>query len=319
MKKLTCILLALVMTIGIATVAFAQDTYKFGLLLYSETDEATITIRNGVERACEEYGVELESYIIDQDYSRVPTYLQMFLDHGCDAIIDASWSAEVGLVTSMTCKERGVPLVTCDVEYDDYAHLVGASNYGSGQINGEYVTEWVNEHWDGQIDYVLAMYYVPGGDGVKARLDGCLDTLEENGLLPAEENVIWFDGATTEICYGYVMNWLQANPEAEHIYIINNNDTGALGSYNGVVAMGREEDCMITSYNCDSFALEHFATTEDSCWKASCNFNLGGYGDIAVPALIDILESGEDNQPHELNTQTFMVDRSNVADYYTAH
>ncbi|MEG1842787.1 MAG: substrate-binding domain-containing protein, partial [Clostridia bacterium] len=236
--------------------------------------------------------------------------------HGCDAIIDATWGAEVGLTTSMTCAEKGIPLITCDVEYDSYAHLVGANNYGSGQVNGEYVSNWVNENWDGKIDYVLAMYLVSTGEGVKARLTGCLDVLQSNGMLPVEDHVIWFDGASTELCYGYVMNWLQANPDAKNVYIINNNDTGALGAYNACIAMARENDCMITSYNCDSFALEHFSTTENSCWKASCNFNLAGYGDIAVPALIDIIESGKDAQPHELNTKTFMVDRTNVANYY---
>lgn len=320
MKRIAVFLLILVVIVG---VAFAQggkekpkaEGYKFGLLLYSEIDEATISIRTGVEKACKDNNIELETYIIDMDYSKVPGYLQMLIDHGCQAIIDATWSAEVGLVTEMTCKNAGIPLATCDVEYGDYAHLIGASNYGSGQINGEYVADWVTKNWNGKIDHVLGMYYMQGGEGVKSRLDGCFDTLEEKNLITANQ-ILWLDGAQTDVCYGYVMNWLQANPKAKNVYIINNNDTGALGSYNAVVAMGREADCMITSYNCDSFALEHFATTADSPWKASCNFNLGGYGDIAVPALLDILQSGKDTQPHELNTKTFMVDRQNVAEYY---
>ncbi|MEA4899738.1 sugar ABC transporter substrate-binding protein [Bacillota bacterium Meth-B3] len=319
MKKLTCILLAMVLVLGLGAGATAEGAKrKFGLMLYSEVDEATISIRTGVEKACAENGVELETYSIEMDYTKCPTYLQMFFDHGCDAIIDVTWSAEVGLVTSQTCAAKGVPLITCDVGYDDYAHLVGANNYNSGRVNGEYVADWVKENWGGKIDYVLAMYLVSTGEGVKQRITGCLDVLGENGLMPADDHVVWFDGASTELCYGYVMNWLQANPQAKNVYIINNNDSGALGSYNACVAMGREADCIITSYNCDSFALEHFATVENSCWKASCNFNLKGYGDIAVPALLDILNAGVDNQPHELNTQTFMVDRANVAEHYTA-
>lgn len=320
MKKIA--LVTLILTVIICSV-FAQggqeqktdEGYKFGLLLYSELDEATITIRAGVEKACKANDIELETYIIDMDYSKVPGYLQMLIDHGCDAIIDATWSAEVGLVTEMACKNAGIPLATCDVAYGDYAHLIGASNYGSGQINGDYVADWVAKNWGGNIDYVIGMYYMQGGEGVKARLDGCFDKLKEKGLITDDE-ILWLDGAQTDVCYSYVMNWLQANPNAKNVYIVNNNDSGALGSYNAVVAMDREEDCMITSYNCDSFALEHFATSPDSPWKASCNFNLGGYGDIAVPALLDILKSGKDTQPHELNTKTFMVDHTNVSNYY---
>lgn len=318
MKRLLSLALIVLLVVGLFSVAAAEEPkYKFGLLLYSEVDEATISIRRGVEQACAANNIALETYVIESDYAKLPSYLQMLIDHGCDAIIDATWSAEVGLLTSQTCKEKGIPLVTCDVEYDDYAHLVGANNFKSGQINGEYVTKWVNENWDGKINYVLAMYLVSTGDGVKSRITGCLDILEKNNLKPEDDKIIWFDGASTELCYGYVLNWLQANPDATNVYIINNNDSGALGSYNASVAMGREDDCMITSFNCDSFALEHFANTENSSWKASCNFNLAGYGDIAVPALIDILDTGVDNQPHELNTETFMVDRANVKDFYT--
>jgi ABC-type sugar transport system substrate-binding protein len=317
MKQLISLLLTLILVTSFAGFAIAEEEgYKFAVILTSETDEATISIRTGIEKAAAEYGVELEFYMTDGDSTKIPGYLQMLQDHGCDALIDASWKAEVGMATEEVMKAAGIPMVTCDVEYGDYAHLVGANNYLSGKANGVYVSEWVKNNWDSRIDYVIAMYGYASGDGVKQRLMGCLDILEEDGLLPDEDHITWFDASNTEVAYNMVMGWLQGNPEADHVYIINNNDSGALGSYNAVLAMQREPNCMITSYNCDSFALEHFATTEDSSWKASCNFNLAGYGDIAVPALLDILETGEDNQPHELNTQTFMVDRVNVVDYY---
>ena len=288
---------------------------KIGLMLYSESDEATITIRTGVENACAAAGVELVVGSIEVDYTKCNSLLDNFVNQGCNAIIDATWSAEAGLATSARCKELGIPLVTCDVEYDDYAHLVGASNYGSGQANGEYVVNWVNENWGGEVSNVIAMYTYQGGDGVKQRLDGCLDKMIEAGMI-TEDKIDWFDAYNTELAMQVVRDWLTAHPDAKNVYIINNNDSGALGSYNAAVTAGREADVMITSYNADSFALEHLATTEDSCWKGTVNFNLGGYGDLAVPALIEIVTTGEDNIAHELNTQTFVVDRANVADYY---
>ncbi len=193
MKKLTCILLVLVMVLGITAVASAEEYasgYKFGLLLYSQSDEATTSIRNGVESACAKYGVELEVFVVEGEYAKIPTYIQMFADHGCAAVIDAVWNAEAGLTTAAQCKDLGLYLVTCDVEYDDYAHLVGANNYLSGRANGTYVTGLINDEWDGQIDWVLAMYGFNTGEGVKMRLQGCLDVLQENGLLPDEDHVL---------------------------------------------------------------------------------------------------------------------------------
>lgn len=301
-----------------ATADGNTGSYKIGLMLYSSSDEATITIMNGVKRAAEEAGVELVMGENGGDPTKTAALLQTMFSQDVDAIIDATWDASVGITTSQQCKEKGIPLVTCDVEYDDYAHLVGANNYGSGQVNGEYVANWIETNWDGEVEYVLAMYYYAGGEGVKARLDGCFDTLTEKGLMPAEENVIWQDNnGTTEKSKTITTDFLTAHPDASKIYIITNNDSGALGAYNAALTMGREADCMITSYNGDSFALEHLATVEESCWKGTVNFNLGGYGDLAIPALLNILETGEDNIDHELNTVSFVIDRDNVGEYYT--
>ena len=342
MKKLLALLLALVMVLGLVACGAKDDApaadapaadapaadapaadapaadakgYKFGLMIYSETDEATISIRTGVEKAAAEAGVELIIGTNQGDHTKTAAVLETILAQDIDALIDATWSAEVGLNTSAICKERGIPLVTCDVEYDDYAHLVGANNYGAGQANGEYAIKWINENWDGQVNQVIAMYGFASGDGVKARLLGCLDMMVEEGLI-TEDQITWFDASNTEVAMSTVRNWLTGNPETDHVFILNNNDSGALGSYQAVQTMGREDDVMILSYNADSFALEHFAMTEDSCWKGTVNFNLAGYGDLAVPALVEILETGEDNIAHELNTKTFVIDRANVAEYY---
>ena len=212
MKKLLALLLALVMVLGLVACGAkddapaadapaadapaadapaadapaadaAKEPYKFGLMIYSETDEATISIRTGVEKAAAEAGVELIIGTNQGDHTKTAAVLETILAQDIDALIDATWSAEVGLNTSAICKERGIPLVTCDVEYDDYAHLVGANNYGAGQANGEYAIKWINENWDGQVNQVIAMYGFASGDGVKARLLGCLDMMVEEGLI----------------------------------------------------------------------------------------------------------------------------------------
>ncbi len=299
-----------------AAEAPAEKSYKFGLMLYSSVDEATITIMNGVKKVAEENGIELVIGENGGDATKTAALLQNMFTQEVDAIIDATWDGNVGLTTSAQCKERGIPLVTCDVAYDDYAHLVGANNYGSGQVNGAFVTDWVKENWGGEIEYILCMYPYFAGEGVKARLDGCLDYLKEQGLLPEEANIIWQDNSgQTDDTKPIVTDFLTAHPDAHKIFILPNNDAGALGAYNAALTMDREADCVIVSYNADSFALDHLATVADSCWKGTVNFNLAGYGALAIPALVEILETGTDNIPHELNTQTFVIDHFNVKDY----
>jgi len=291
---------------------------KIGLMLYSSEDEATDVIREGVEKAAEAAGVELIVGDNAGDATKTAALLQNILVQEPDAIIDATWDQSVGLTTSQQCKEAGIPLFTCDVEYDDYAHLIGANNYESGRKNGEFTAKWVKDNWDGKVDDVLVLAEMAGGEGVRMRNQGSLDVLDEQGMLPSEDHITWQDGkGSTDVCKTLVTDYLTAHPDSHKIFICPNNDAGGLGAYNAVLTLGRENDVIITSFNADSYAVEHLATTEekDSPWKGTVNFNLGGYGDIAIPALIEILKTGKDNFDHELNTETFVVDRTNAKDF----
>ena len=345
MKKLLALLLALVMVLGLvacgetdapvadAPVADApadapadtpadapadepaKKTYKFGLITNTESNEATISIRTGVEKACAEAGVELVIGCNQGDHSKTAAILETLLAQDIDALIDATWNSEVGRNTAAICQERGIPMVTCDVNFGEYAHLVGANNFAAGQLNGDYAIQLINENWGGEVNKVVSMYAFTTGEGVKMRSGACVDKLIEAGMI-TEEDVIWFDAATTEKCMSTVRDWLTGNPELDKILIINTADQGALGSYQAAQTMGREDDVMILSYNADSYAVEHMAMTPDSCWKGTVSFNLAGYGDLAVPALLDILETGEDNIAPELNTEVFIVSPENAKDYY---
>ena len=301
-----------------AASAGKEGPYKVALMLYSSEDEATDVIKEGVISAAEAAGVELIIGDNAGDATKTAALLQNMLLQEPDAIIDATWDQSVGLSTSAQCKEAGIPLFTCDVEYDEYAHLIGANNYTSGRKNGEYVAEWVAANWDGQVEDVLALCEMAGGEGVRSRCQGSLDVLDEKGMLPSEDHITWQDGkGLTDPSKTLTIDYLTAHPDSHKIFIIPNNDGSALGAYNAALTMGREDDVCICSFNADSYAVEHFATTEEDSWKGTVNFNLGGYGDIAIPAIVEILSTGVDNFDHELNTETFVIDRSNAKDYYT--
>lgn len=336
MKKFLALALALVMVFALcacgqeaapaapAAPAAAEEAasagkpgpYKFGLMLYSSEDEATDVIREGVEKAAAAAGVELVVGDNAGDATKTAALFQNIIVQDVDAIIDATWDQSVGLTTSAQCKEMGIPLFTCDVEYDDYAHLIGAHNYKSGRKNGEYAAAWIKEHWDGEVTDVLAICEMAGGEGVRSRCQGSLDVLSEQGMLCSEDHIQWVDNKGTDPSKTFTTDFLTAHPDSHKIFIIPNNDSAALGAYNAALTLGREDDVCIVSFNADSYAVEHFATTEEDCWKGTVNFNLGGYGDIAVPALVDILSTGVDNYDHELNTETFVIDRTNAKDYY---
>ena len=323
MKRFLCVMFVVLLAFGMLGCAKKQaqsageKKLKVGLMLYSAVDEATITIRNGVIKAAEEYGVELTIGENGGDATKTAALLQSMFTQQVDAIIDVTWDDSVGVTTSQLCKEKGIPLVTCDVAYDDYAVLVGPNNYGSGRTNGEYSAKWIKDNWGGEIDLILGMYPYFTGPAIKARIDGCLDVFKEQGILPAESKIIWQDNiGATDQSRKITTDFLTANPNARKIFIITNNDAGALGAYNAVLAMNREKDCMIMSFNADSYALEHFATTADSAWKGTVNFNLAQYGSLAMPVIFKILESGRNSVENVYNTQTFVIDRANVKDYY---
>lgn len=287
---------------------------KIGLLNYAESFESSQLIIEGVKKAAEKYGVEMVYADINMDPQKVPQSIDNFVIQDVDGIIDASWFADVGVTTVDTCKKNDIPLITCDIPYPgDYSYQVGADSNDAGVVAGDYMTKYVNDNWDGAIDYFVCFFPESAGPDVKLRQSAAIDTMKANGIDIPDDKVVWLDnGGDTLKAKTMAQDFLTAHPDAKHIIIAPNNVPGAVGALAAVEAANRSEDCIIYSYGDEQSAIDNLKQ-KDNCWIGTVSFGLGQYGDIGISTIIR-LKNGETDIPHTLKTDLYMIDRSNVDD-----
>lgn len=289
-----------------------KKTYKIGMHSYAENFESSQLILEGVKRAAEEYGVQLVFADINADPQKVPQNIDNFILQEVDGIIDASWFADVGATTVQKCKENNIPLITCDVPFDEeYSYLVGADNWQAGVVAGDYMTNYINDTWGGEIDYFVCFFPEIAGPDVKKRQEGAIAQLSKNGIDLPDEKVVWLDnGGDTLKAKTMAQDFLTAHPDSTKIIFAANNDAGGVGALAAVESTGRSEDCVIYSYGGETSSIENFRTKEN-CWIGSISFSLDKYGDVAIPSIIALIE-GEEKVPRTQSPELVMIDRSNV-------
>lgn len=292
----------------------ADKQVKVGLISFNEATESSALIANGVRAAAEKYGVKLVTADINSDQSQVVKNVDLLIQQNVDAIIDATWNEDVGAMVAQKCRDAGVILLSCDCTYDDQTHMIGADNYQSGLIIGAYMADYVKANWDGVVEYLVIVNEEAAGETTQKRMGGGIDALRENGIDIPDDKILWFDSQGQMLKAKEVTtDFLTAHPDGKKILIGCLNDESGLGSLAAVQSSGREADCLIYSYGGEPSSAENFKK-EDNCWVATVNFNLPGYGEIAMSTIFDLL-AGKDRAMQQ-SPDLGIIDRSNVKEFY---
>ncbi len=337
MKKLWAVLICIILAISVftacsqpadsqapveseaASVAEGEDSsadkvYKIGLNSYQENFESSQRYIQSMEAAAAAAGnVELVFADCNADAQRVLPNYDAFIAQEVDAIIDASWLAEAGPAAATKAEAAGIPLIVCDSNFDDnvYTRNIGTDQYFAGTIAGEYFAEYMAENREGEIDYLVLLYFQGGGENPRMRVQGVADGLVEAGVELSEDQIVYLDNeAKADKTNQIVRDFLTAHPDAKNIIFITHNDPAAAGVVSAVKSSGREEDCLAGSFGGEQSALDILAT-DDEFYIGTVSFEQLQYGDYAIPAAIDLIE-GRD-VPLTQGPTPFMIDRENLA------
>lgn len=290
------------------------EKVKIGLISFNEATESSALIANGVREAAAANNIELVTADINGDQSQVVKNVDTLIQQDVDAIIDATWNADVGAMVAQKCRDAGVILIACDCIYDDQTHMVGADNYTAGLTIGAYMADYIKENWDGAVDYLVIVNEEAAGETTQLRMGGGIDAMRDAGIDLPEDKIFWFDSMGQMLKAKEVTtDFLTAHPDGKKILIGCLNDESGLGSLAAVQSSGREADCLIYSYGGEPSSAENFKK-EENCWVATVNFNLGKYGDLAIASILDILNGIE--RPLEQSPDLGVIDRSNVLEFY---
>ncbi len=293
--------------------ATEEVMYKIGLNSYAENFESSQRYIQTMEAAAAAAGnVELVFADCNADPQKVLPNYDAFIAQGVDAIIDASWLQEAGQAAATKAENAGIPLIVCDSNFDDnvYTKSIGTDQYYAGTIAGEYFAEYMAENREGEIDYLVLLYFQGGGENPRMRVQGVADGLAEAGVELTEDQVIYLDNeAKADKTNQIVRDFLTAHPDAKNIIFVSHNDPAAAGIVSAVKSSGREADCLAASFGGEQSALDILAT-DDEFYVGTVSFEQLQYGDYAIPAAIDLIEGRE--VPTTQGPTPFMIDRSNL-------
>lgn len=245
MKKLVALLMALVMILGVSTMASAEDSYKVGFAL--QTLEVAVWQRmvNGMEQAAEDLGIEFECMVANSDVAKQIANIENMITMGFDAIIIHVFDTQAFADVTRQALEDGI--VVCaydDVIVDaatgenlDYQFSFVCDNYEIGYRVGTMCAEWTKATFDESYDtlqvgclwhpeYQLQWDRVEGIKAALAELDPRVTIVEELEGLLVEDGVV---AAET---------WTQTYPDL--VGVVATNDTCLQGFAEAWAAAGKD-------------------------------------------------------------------------------
>ena len=238
MKKiLTAAIFAAALTVAAGITAMAEETYTIGFEPYTLTNEYFTAVLNGVQIACEETGCELIYYDPQSDPTKQASQVSDMIAAGIDAIIYLPYDSASCRTTLQELKDNDVVVINIDTvveegDYDLVDAIIASDNLQLGELAGEWVAE---HHPDGAN---IAIAHLQTAESCIINVEGFWKGIEDNvdDFSKFVEFLFFNDTATTEITFSAIRDVLEAHPEINVIYCIN--DPSAYGAIQAVEDAG---------------------------------------------------------------------------------
>ena len=207
--------------------------YKMAYVI-STVDEFLGFLRDDVEKAAADKGVEMELLYAGEDSSRMIDCVNAAKNEGMDAVLinlNAAENAHACIEAAGDMKVVFINRVPDDFAYlGDSAVAVASDENTSGVYQGEYLAERFKKEGKKEVSYVL----LRGTEGLvhtDKRTDGALDTLKAAGINMKEAAVVHgnYSRVTARDAFADMLD-----DGLKFDCIISNNDAMALGA---IIAM----------------------------------------------------------------------------------
>lgn len=217
--------------------------YVIGLAMNTQTNPFFVDVKDGVQKAADEHGIEL--YITDaQDDPTIQMKdVENLITKQPDAIIIDTCDSDAIVSSIEACNEAGIPVFTMDRESNggEVVSHIGYDAIKSGRMAGQYLVDTL-----GGKGKIVEIQGIMGTNVAQNRSQGFNEIMKENpGMEIVACQVADFDRAKG---MSVMENILQANPEIDGLYAAN--DEMLLGALEAMEAAGRTGD--IVKIGCDA-------------------------------------------------------------------
>ena len=312
-KKLISSLLVATMVMAPMAVANAEEAagpYTIGYAPATLNNAFWLAVKDGVEKAIEEKGIEVELVDIDAngDQSIMNDGIANLLSTGVDAILCAPADSNAVGSALEQCAQAGVPVINFDTPVpnpDQVETIIASDNYNAGYVVGQDAASKIE---DGAKILVL---HSPRASACVQRYEGFVAALEESGKEYTEVNNLDGQGAT-EVSMTLTADALVADPDLAVIFAVN--DPSAMGAVNAIQQTSVELANDILVYGVDGNPdAKKMIEAGDMEGTGSQSPETLGYD--SMMAAFDVLEGKEIEK--EIVVDTFLITAENVAEFGT--
>ncbi|MEA4897023.1 MAG: sugar ABC transporter substrate-binding protein [Christensenellaceae bacterium] len=305
MKKFPALVLAVVLILGIGSVAMAEGKV-FGYTCMTMNNPFFIVLEKAIREKVEAQGDELITVDPSMDVALQISQVEDLIVRGIDGIFlnPVDWEGITPALDELN--KENIPIINFDTEVkaiDKVTAYVGSNNFNAGYVCGE---DLAKRHPDGGNIVVLDS---PTMNSVNDRISGFFKAIEESGV---KFEVVHQADALGDLPTAMKIMDDVLQKDIEIVAIMGGNDPTALGAYAACKAAGRSE---IEIYGVDGSPDAKAAIAEGGQFVGSGaqSPKTIGYDSVTVANKILAGESFEFRTP----VKTFLITKDNVAEYGT--
>ena len=314
MKKFVSLVLILMLVFP-AVSALGEEAFNLGLANINEKATFGKLVKMGFEKACEARGWTLTYMDNNSDGATAVNNATLLVNEEVDFIVDLNVDQSVAGVITDIVGEAGIPMLAVDIAMGD-TPFFGIDSNEMGLLSGAYAAKYIQENWDGAVDYVVIFTQIASGDEVQKRATSALQSLEEAGIEigAVEEIEAQGDTATAQSRFA---DFLTAHPDTHKIAIFTINEDPATGAHAAAVTADREWDIRIFSSGVGSqFVDPMYETQGNQSWITS----VACFPELYGEQVCSIIEQYQETGVLESNYKAMLasIDWSNINEYYPA-
>lgn len=223
--------------------AKSDDKIVIGLSMNTQTNPFFVDVKDGVQKAADEHGIELHITDAQDDPAIQMKDIENLITKNPDAIIIDTCDSDAIVASVEACNEAGIPVFTMDRESNggDVVAHIGYDAVKSGKIAGQFLVDTLEGKGN-----IVEIQGIMGTNVAKNRSEGFNSVIKENSDMKiVATQVANFDRATA---MSVMENILQANNKIDGLYCAN--DEMLLGALEAIEAAGRLDE--ITMIGCDA-------------------------------------------------------------------
>lgn len=218
-----------------------MSKYIIGFANLSEEQLFSVTVREGLEAAAQKRS-EIELVVRDNalDSERALANVQEFVSIPVDLAfiyhVDERFNSNLYSVL----RQHQVPAIAVDIPMPLTVYF-GVNNKQAGTLAGAEMGKWIQAHWGGRVDKVLAVTDSRLLEIVRQRLYFALEGLAAY-INYSSDDVLFLDGANMrETSRERALPVLEHWSRYDHIAILGLNDDSALGALDAAYDLGLAE------------------------------------------------------------------------------